>query len=519
MRLAVISRILEKVNQGAIDSIIYGLIRFRIGDSIPTTKAVDLSCDCLLGKAKCLYGWRLVMSNRFAIILAAGQGTRMKSKLYKVLHPVCGKPMLRHVLDQIGKLDFAQKMVIVGHGADQVRQCVGTDAICIFQKQQLGTAHAVLQARETLADRDGVTVVLCGDTPLVRAETLQQFIEFQEKEGAAAAVLTAHAVDPAGYGRIVREPSGNLSRIVEDKDATEAERAITEINTGIYCFDNQLLFQFLQHVGNANVQAEYYLPDVLSLLIQAGHRVVACSTDHFDETAGVNDRVQLAEAEKMMRRRINREHMLNGVTLIDPDTTYISADCVIGQDTTIFPGTIITGATEIGANCRIGPHTRVTDCQIGEACVIDQSVLENCKIYNHVQIGPFAHIRPESIIHDKAKIGNFVEVKKSEIGVGSKASHLTYLGDAVLGRDVNMGCGTITVNYDGKNKFETHIGDGAFIGCNANLVAPVSIGQGAFVAAGSTITQSVNADALAIARSRQTNKERYAQKLNYRVNQ
>lgn len=459
------------------------------------------------------------MSTRYAIILAAGQGTRMKSKLYKVLHPVCGKPMLRHVLDQIGKIDFTKKMVIVGHGSESVKACVETDAVCIFQKEQLGTAHAVLQARGELAGLAGTTVVLCGDTPLVRAETIKKLIDFQEKEHAAAAVLTAHAGDPAGYGRIVRDASGNLSRIVEDKDASEVEKAIDEINTGIYSFDNQLLFQFLEQVGNANAQGEYYLPDVLALLIQADEKVVACTTQHFEETAGVNDRAQLAAAEKTMRQRINHEHMMRGVTLTDPDHTYIDADCLIGQDTVIQPGTIISGKTEIGAGCLIGPNARLSNCQIGNESIVEQSVVEDSEIGHAVQIGPFAHIRPESIIHDQAKIGNFVEVKKSEIGAGSKASHLTYLGDAVLGCDVNMGCGTITVNYDGKNKYQTHIGDGAFIGCNANLVAPVSIGKGAFVAAGSTITESVNDDALAIARSRQTNKEKYAQKLNYRVNQ
>ncbi|MFX3619047.1 MAG: bifunctional UDP-N-acetylglucosamine diphosphorylase/glucosamine-1-phosphate N-acetyltransferase GlmU [Sporolactobacillus sp.] len=459
------------------------------------------------------------MSNRYAIILAAGQGTRMKSKLYKVLHPVCGKPMLRHVLDQIGQSEFKKTMVIVGHGAESVKSCVGTDAECVLQKEQLGTGHAVLQAKPQLGNLQGTTVVLCGDTPLVRSETIEKLIDFQEKEHASAAVMTAFLDDPSGYGRIVRNASGGLSRIVEDKDANSDEKTIKEINTGIYSFDNQLLFKFLQDVGNENAQGEYYLPDVLALLIQASEKVVAFHTDHYEETIGVNDRQQLAAAEKYMRTRINHEHMMRGVTLIDPETTYISAGCIIGQDTVIGPGTTISEGTEIGDGCKIGPNSRITDCHLGSNTVVEQSVLEDSWIGDGVQIGPFAHIRPQSKIHDTAKIGNFVEVKNSEIGARSKASHLTYLGDAVLGRDVNMGCGTITVNYDGKNKLKTHIGDGAFVGCNANLVAPVTIGKGAYVAAGSTITQSVEADALAIARSRQTNKENYALKLNYRVNQ
>lgn len=458
------------------------------------------------------------MSNRYAIILAAGQGTRMKSKLYKVLHQVCGKPMIRHVVDEASQTQFSKIYVIVGHGADAVKACIGTDAECLLQEQQLGTAHAVRQAAERLAGLDGTTVVLYGDTPLITHETIEKLIDFQEQNHAAAAVLTARIGDPSGYGRIIRDGSGNLAKIVEDKDATPEEKKVLEINTGIYSFDNRKLFSLLGKVENNNAQGEYYLPDVIGLLVQASERVLAYQTEHFEETVGVNDRLQLASAEKYMRTRVNRHHMRQGVTLIDPESTYLSAECTIGADTVIYPGTVISGQTHIGGGCTIGPHTRIRNCEIGEETVVEQSVLEDSWVGSHVQIGPFAHIRPLSKIHDQAKIGNFVEVKKSEIGEGSKASHLTYLGDAVLGKDVNMGCGTITVNYDGKNKFTTHIGDGAFIGCNANLVAPVTIGDGAFVAAGSTITESVNVDALAIARSRQVNKENYALKLNYRTN-
>jgi UDP-N-acetylglucosamine diphosphorylase/glucosamine-1-phosphate N-acetyltransferase len=458
------------------------------------------------------------MSNRYAIVLAAGKGTRMKSKLYKVLHQVCGKPMIRHVVDEVGQAKFSKIYVVVGYGAQAVSDCVGTDAVCLLQKEQLGTAHAVLQASSRLTGQEGTTIVLCGDTPLVTHETIEKLIDAQEQEHAAAAVLTAHLDDPAGYGRVIRTASGNLDRIVEEKDATDDEKKVTEINTGIYSFDNRLLFETLGKVGNENAQGEYYLPDVIKLLIQASEKVIARTTTHFEETVGVNDRIQLAAAEKYMRDRINRRFMAQGVTLIDPATTYISADTVIGPDTVIYPGTIIEGSTEIGDGCKIGPRAEIKNCRIGSESLINQSVLEESWVGDRVEIGPFSHIRPLSKIHNQARIGNFVEVKKSEIGERSKASHLTYLGDATLGNDVNMGCGTITVNYDGKNKLATRIGNGAFIGCNANLVAPVTIGDGAFVAAGSTITESVNADALAIARSRQTNKEKYALKLNYRVN-
>ncbi|RYM04892.1 bifunctional UDP-N-acetylglucosamine diphosphorylase/glucosamine-1-phosphate N-acetyltransferase GlmU [Sporolactobacillus sp. THM7-7] len=458
------------------------------------------------------------MSNRYAIILAAGQGTRMNSKLYKVMHPVCGKPMIRHVVDEVKQTNFAKTYVIVGHGAETVEACVGEDADCILQKEQLGTAHAVLQAKPRIGKEDGTTVVLYGDTPLVTHQTIEKLIGLQEAHHAAAAVLTARTDDPAGYGRIIRKNDGTLAKIVEDKDAASEEKKVKEINTGIYSFDNRKLFSLLEKVDNHNAQGEYYLPDVIGLLVKASEKVIAYRTDHFEETVGVNDRMQLAAAEKYMRLRINRRHMRNGVTLIDPDTTYLSAECVIGADTVIYPGTVISGRTCIGSGCSIGPHTQIKNCLIGSGTAVNQSVLEDSQIGDQVQIGPFAHIRPLSKIHDQVKIGNFVEVKKTEIGARSKASHLTYLGDAQLGEDVNMGCGTITVNYDGKNKFATHIGDGAFIGCNANLVAPVTIGTGAYVAAGSTITESVNSDALAIARSRQTNKENYAQKLNYRTN-
>lgn len=433
----------------------------------------------------------------------------MKSKLYKVLHPVCGKPMVKHVVDVVKELPFSETIVIVGHGAEKVRSTLGEEVTYALQEEQLGTGHAVLQAAPILEKEEGTTVVLCGDTPLITKETLEKLLLHHEKEDASVTVLTANIDDPTGYGRIVRGENGLVERIVEHKDATEEERRITEINTGIYCFDNRKLFVSLQKVTNNNAQGEYYLPDVIEILKNEGEKIAAYRTDDFTETLGVNDRIALAEAERVMRKRILGHWMKEGVTIVDPDNTYISCEAIIGQDTTILPGTIIAGKTEIGSDCIIGPNTQITNSQVGNRTVIKHSVVTDSVIQDDVTIGPFAHIRPESRIGNDVRIGNFVEVKKSTIDNRSKVSHLSYIGDAEVGKDVNVGCGSITVNYDGRNKHLTRIEDGAFIGCNANLIAPVTVGEGAFIAAGSTITDDVPSLALAIARSRQTNKENY----------
>ncbi|GIO28154.1 bifunctional UDP-N-acetylglucosamine diphosphorylase/glucosamine-1-phosphate N-acetyltransferase GlmU [Ornithinibacillus bavariensis] len=457
------------------------------------------------------------MTKRYAIILAAGQGTRMKSKLYKVLHPVLGKPMVQHVLEHVKAVGLEEIVTVVGYGSDKVKEQLGETSEYVLQEEQLGTGHAVMQAEELLQDKKGTTIVVCGDTPLISEETFHKLVEFHEKEGSKATILTAKAEKPYGYGRVIRNANHEVERIVEQKDASPEELLVDEINTGTYCFDNEVLFEALRSVTNENAQGEYYLTDVIEILKKKSEKVMAFLCPDFDETLGVNDRLALAQAEKLMKRRINEMHMRNGVTIIDPDNTYIETDVVIESDVVIYPGTMISGPSIIRENAIIGPNSEIVNCEVGKDTVIKQSVATDSKIGERVKIGPFAHIRPDAVIADEVKIGNFVEIKKSELGVGSKVSHLSYIGDAQVGSNVNIGCGTITVNYDGKNKHLTTIEDDAFIGCNSNLIAPVTIGKGSYVAAGSTITKDVPADALSVARARQANKEGYATRIKNRL--
>ncbi|AXI00724.1 bifunctional UDP-N-acetylglucosamine diphosphorylase/glucosamine-1-phosphate N-acetyltransferase GlmU [Sporosarcina sp. PTS2304] len=449
------------------------------------------------------------MTNTYAIVLAAGQGTRMKSNLYKVLHPVCGKPMVEHVIDHIRDLDASRVVTIVGHGAEMVEKTLGRKSEYALQSEQLGTAHAVLQAETVLGDLDGTTLVVCGDTPLISSETMKALLTHHHETKAKATILTAIADDPTGYGRIIRAENGDVIKNVEHKDTTDEERSVKEINTGTYCFDNRVLFDTLKKVNNENAQGEYYLPDVLGILKSEGERISAYTTVNFHETLGVNDRVALAQAEKSMRLLLAEKHMRNGVTIIAPEQTVISADAKIGRDTILQPGVLIEGATTIGSNCVIGPNSHIQNSSIGNYSTIHSSVVRDSQVGNETAVGPFAHLRPDSQLGNHVKVGNFVEVKKSQLGDDSKVSHLSYIGDTEIGQNVNIGCGTITVNYDGKNKHKTEIQDNAFVGCNANLVAPVTVGKNAIVAAGSTITKNVPENSLAIARVRQENKEGY----------
>ncbi|WP_339221449.1 bifunctional UDP-N-acetylglucosamine diphosphorylase/glucosamine-1-phosphate N-acetyltransferase GlmU [Paenibacillus sp. FSL H8-0332] len=454
---------------------------------------------------------------RMAVVLAAGQGKRMKSKLYKVLHPVCGKPMVGHVLDTVKATGCQRNVVVVGHGAEKVKAYLGEDAEYVLQGVQLGTGHAVKQAKDLLGSEEGTTIVICGDTPLVMKETLEGMMALHEAQNAAATVLTAVMEQPAGYGRIIRGEDGGVLKIVEQKDCTESEAAVHEINTGTYCFDNAKLFAALEKVTNTNNQQEYYLTDVIGILRAQGDIVLGYQTHDATESIGVNDRLALSEAEGYMRQRINRGHMLGGVTIIDPASTYIGSDVEIGADTVLYPGTVLKGKTVIGEDCVIGPASEIEDCMIMDGAAVKQSVLNQAKVGARASVGPFAYLRPGAVLGQEVKIGDFVEIKNATIGDGSKVSHLSYVGDAEIGKNVNIGCGAITVNYDGYNKFRTEIGDDAFIGSNVNLVAPVTVGKGAFVVAGSTITRPVAENDLAIARARQENKPGYAEKIRSRA--
>lgn len=449
---------------------------------------------------------------RHAIVLAAGKGTRMKSKKYKVLHDVAGKSMIEHVVDNVKQSGVEQLVTIVGHGAQNVKETLGDASLYSFQEEQLGTAHAVKMASEHLKDEQGTTLVVCGDTPLITAATLKSMIEHHENAKAQATVLSATAENPYGYGRILRDSAQRLTKIVEQKDASETERQINEISSGIFAFDNQVLFEKLELVRNENAQKEYYLPDVLSLILDDKGNVEIYHTDDFEEIMGVNDRVMLSEAEKTFKKRTNEQHMRNGVTIVDPATTYIGADVIIGEDTVIEPGVKLAGNTVIGEDTIVGQYTEITNSKIGSNVTIKQSVINEAIVGDHANIGPFAQLRPGADLGEKVKVGNFVEVKQSVVKTGAKLPHLSYIGDAEIGERTNVGCGSITVNYDGINKFKTIIGNDSFIGCNTNLVAPITLGDRSFIAAGSTITDNVPQDSLALARARQTTKEGYLKK-------
>ncbi|MFL2100959.1 bifunctional UDP-N-acetylglucosamine diphosphorylase/glucosamine-1-phosphate N-acetyltransferase GlmU [Desemzia sp. FAM 23989] len=453
------------------------------------------------------------MTQRFAVVLAAGQGTRMKSKLYKVLHPVAGKPMVGHVVDQVEAAGADKIVSIVGVGAEKVQEYLGERSEYAMQAEQLGTGHAVLQAESLLSGKEGTVLVICGDTPLLTAETLNGLFAHHQEQGAKATILTAHADDPTGYGRVIRSASGAVEKIVEQKDASPEEAAVQEINTGTYCFDNALLFEALNQVGNDNSQGEYYLPDVIEILKDKGEIVGAYQMEKEAESLGVNDRVALAEATRMMRERINEKHMRNGVTFVNPEATYIDSEVVIGSDTIVEAGVVLKGNTVIGEDCFIGANSEICDSKIGDRVRVTSSNIEDSVMASDSNIGPYSHLRPNSVIGKDVHIGNFVEVKNANIDENTKVGHLTYVGDADLGKNINIGCGTVFVNYDGANKHRVTIGDNVFIGCNTNLIAPVTVEENVYVAAGSTITEDVPSESLAIARARQVNKLDYYKKM------
>lgn len=449
------------------------------------------------------------MQHFTAVILAAGLGKRMKSKTPKVLHPICGLPMVQHVVNAAAGAGFARIVVVIGHGGDEVRRVLGDRVEYAVQSEQLGTGHALLCAR-SLSVTDHV-VVLSGDAPLLTAETLTSLARHHLDTGAGATVLTAMLEDPARYGRVLRGTDGSVVGIVEEKDATPEERDIREVNTGTYCFKKRV-FELLEGVGRENAQGEYYLTDALAAFRTEGAGVEALKLDDPREGEAPNDRVQLAETAAYMQRRILEKLMLSGVTIVDPSHTYVDAGVVVGADSVLLPGTMLQGSTVIGENCTIGPFSQVRDTEVGNGVVIQQSIVCGSHIDDSATIGPFSYLRPDTVVRKAAKVGGFVEVKKSTIGEKSKVPHLSYVGDCTIGTGVNIGAGTIVVNYDGERKHPTVIGDHAFIGSNTNLIAPVTVGDDAFVAAGSTINRPVPERSLAIGRARQVVKENWRRK-------
>lgn len=452
------------------------------------------------------------MDNINAVILAAGEGTRMKSKMPKVLHEVMGRPMVKRVVDTAKDLGAKNICVVTGHMSETVQEALKDEGVNFaVQEKQLGTGHAVMQAEDYINENEDV-LILYGDTPLIKAETLEKLIEYHRSENNGVSIISAVVENSAGYGHIIRDKDGNFVKNVEYKDATPEEKLVKEINSGIYCFKGSSLKKALKLITNDNAQGEYYLPDALEIILKSGEKVNAMTIGDVTEFFGVNNRVQLAQANKIMQKRINEKHMLNGVTIIDPTDTYIADDVEIGMDTIIYPGCVLEGKTVIGDDCKIGPDTRLTDMTLAPDVTIQYTVAMESEIGSGTKVGPFAYIRPNSKIGENIKIGDFVEVKNSVIGNGTKVSHLTYIGDSDVGERINFGCGTVTVNYDGHKKFRTTIEDDVFIGCNANLVAPVTLKKGSYVAAGSTITKDVPEKSLAVARNRQTNIEGWTKK-------
>lgn len=446
-----------------------------------------------------------------ALILAAGEGTRMRSALPKVAHEVLGVPMVRHVVDAVRAAGVNRVVVVTGHGAEVVESLLGSAGVeFVRQTEQHGTGHAVLCAEPLLGETDGSLLVVAGDCPLFTPETLGALIAERERDGAAAVALTTRLDDPAGYGRIIRGGLGGITAIVEDRDLTPEQRQISEINTSTYCFDARSLFAHLRQLENRNAQGEYYLTDMIAVLRAEGLAVGVLQAADATETLGINNRVQLAEAGRVLQQRINERHMLAGVTMTDPGLVWIGPDVQLGRDIMIEPMTRLMGATSIGDGCVLGPESRITDSAIGACCTIDSSIVIGCTLGDRVAVGPRAYLRPGTVMGADSKAGASVEIKNTRIGDGSKVPHLSYIGDAEVGRGVNIGAGTITCNYDGVRKHRTVVGDGAFIGSDTMLVAPVEIGEDAFTGAGSAIAHDVPPRALAVERTEQRTIEEWA---------
>ena len=447
-----------------------------------------------------------------SVILAAGMGTRMKSKMPKVLHKVCGKPLSKWVIDASKAAGADKVCAVVGHKAETVKEVLGDVCEFALQAEQKGTGHAVMQAIDVIKNSKGEVVILNGDTPLITAETINKAIEYHKNNGNQATVITAILDDATGYGRIVRDNDGSVLKIVEQKDASEEEKKINEVNSGMYVFDAQSLVYALDKITPNNAQGEYYLTDTLEILLSAGKKIGGYAISDNDEIRGINDRVQLNEAEKIMQKRINEYHMRNGVTMRNPESVYIEDGVEIGNDTEICQNVTIKSGTKIGSDCVIGSGSMLDRAVIHDGVDVLSSVILESEVDEGTHVGPFAYIRPNCHVGKEVKVGDFVELKNSNIDDGTKSSHLTYIGDSDVGKRVNFGCGTVTCNYDGKKKYRTTIGDDCFVGCNTNFVSPINVGDGVYIAAGSTITEDIPENSLSIARARQVNKEGWKDK-------
>ncbi|MFI6712097.1 bifunctional UDP-N-acetylglucosamine diphosphorylase/glucosamine-1-phosphate N-acetyltransferase GlmU [Nonomuraea sp. NPDC050478] len=446
------------------------------------------------------------------IVLAAGEGTRMKSQTPKVLHELCGRALVDHMLAAARDLGPERLVVVIGHALERVGGHLARtspDARAVVQREQRGTGHAVRTVLEEVGTISGTVLVTYGDVPLLRAETMAELLERHESDGNAVTVLTAEVPDPTGYGRIVRDADGAVMEIVEEKDASPEQRAIREMNSGIYAFDGELLADAVKRVSTDNAQGEEYLTDVLAILRGDGHRVGACTVADHTEVEGVNDRVQLAFARKVLNRRLLERHMRAGVTVVDPDTTWVDVDVVIEPDAVIHPGTQLHGRTVVEAGAEVGPATTLTATRVGAGAVVRNAVADQAEIGPEASVGPYCYLRPGTVLGRRSKAGTFVEMKNSKVGEGSKVPHLTYAGDADIGDGANIGAAVVFVNYDGVEKHRTTVGDGAFVGCDTMLVAPVTIGDGAYTAAGSVIDGDVPPGAIGVARARQRNIEKW----------
>ena len=448
-----------------------------------------------------------MMKDTAIIIMAAGKGKRMKSDLPKVLHSLAGKPILNYLLDTIDQLKIKRKILIIGYKGDKVRESIGEKIEYIEQKEQLGTAHAVLQTKELLSGFKGDVLVLSGDVPFLTLKTLKKLLRYHQTHNFYCTLISAILTNPQGYGRIIRGKKGEIREIIEEVDllADKREKEFKEINGGIYCFNKEKLFQVLEKVTADNKQREYYLTDTVKILLREGLTVGNIIVKNDEEILGINNRSDLADAGRKVYQKTLQDLMLQGVTIVDPQSTFIESGIKIGQDTIIYPFTIIEKGTKIGSNCFIGPYSHLIDAEVGKGVRVWASILESSTVKEGANIGPYAHLRPETVVGKSAKVGNFVELKKTIMGEGSKASHLTYLGDTTVGKKVNIGAGTITCNYDGEKKYQTVIEDGVFIGSNNSLVAPLKLGKDSYTGAGSTITEDVPAGNLAVARCRQRN--------------